>query len=116
MLPSLVEKLPANALLQTPRKVHTRPTEKPDRRSGIFRKPTFQVLPGPVHVEDFDRITVIDVFRELGIEPTPELTWAVGAAGRVIPMIAWLMRKRCARRFRELGIEPTPELRGELFP
>jgi hypothetical protein len=44
-------------------------------------------------------ITVIDVFRELGIEPTPELTWAVGAAaGRVIPMIAWLMRKRCARR------------------
>ena len=65
MLASLVEKLPANALLQTPRKVHTRPTEKPDRRSGIFRKPTFQILPGPVHVEDFDRMHLEFVFIKM---------------------------------------------------
>jgi hypothetical protein len=29
-------------------------------------------------------ITIIDVFRELKIEPTPSLTWAVGAAVRDI--------------------------------
>ena len=28
------------------------------------------------------KITVIDVFRSLGIEPTPEATWFVGAAVR----------------------------------
>jgi hypothetical protein len=26
------------------------------------------------------KITVIDVFRSLGIEPTPQATWSVGAA------------------------------------
>lgn len=28
------------------------------------------------------QITVIDVFRELGLEPVPSATWAVGAAVR----------------------------------
>lgn len=29
-------------------------------------------------------ITVVDVFKSLGLEPTPEQTWAVGAAVRAL--------------------------------
>lgn len=43
-------------------------------------------------------ITIIDVCRIMGVEPTPELTWAVGAAVRDL----WVERH---------GVLPEKELR-----